>query len=979
MKLKSIRAYGFKSFADKMDMEFKTNITAIVGPNGSGKSNIVDAVRWVLGEQSVKSLRGSSTMSDVIFAGSETRDPLKRAEVALLFDNTDHFLNTELKDVEVKRILYRTGENEYFINNAKVRLKDITSLFLDSGIGSDTLNIITQGSIETIVNSKPLDRRIILESAAKVLKYKTRKQESEKKLEKTKDNLEKVTLVTDELKTTVEPLKEQSEKAKKYLELKGELEDLEISLTTYDLTKMNEVYEQLLREAKDLEEKKEKINFSADKESTKTESLRLEQLQIEEKIKEENQKLISLNDILSGLASEKILLLERQNYVVSNEKLDESILALKEQEIAYQKELALLKEEIVKLEEERKKIAINLGEKEEQESILTIKKRHLDTELEQEIQNNFTLKNKIQLLETNIEQDMTLPSSVKNVIHNPRLKGLHGTIGKLIEVEDTYSLAIDTALGASANFIVTENEFFAKEAIEYLKKNHLGRTTFFPLNIIKSRMIDEKEKNLIQNEPGIIGLASNLVHYDPLYQNIIENQLGNIIVVQNMDTMLKVSKKWNYKYRLVSLDGEIMHQGGSLTGGSLKEQRSTLKEKQELTRLKTELENNEISLTNSEKKKEELLEEKKILEETIEKLEKDLWKKEEEKSQKEKQKETIENKLKEVQEKNKGANTLKEGSIEEQMIKLLESQKENEIKKELCEKSLAELQERKSSINDELTELDNLYREKNAEYHTILNDLKNHEVEIGKLDTKMDYLFQLLNEEYHLTYEKAKMDYSLDIEVDLARMKVTSLKGKIKELGEVNLGSISEYERMSERYNFLMSQKKDLEEAIEELYQMINEMDTIMEERLKSSFEKIEKEFKITFKKLFKGGTGLLKLTDPDNILETGIEIIAEPPGKKLNNIQLLSGGEKTLTAIALLFAILNVYPVPFCILDEIEAALDEANVDTFGAYLQEQQDKSEFILITHKKRTMEYATTLYGITMQEQGVSKIVSVSLEK
>jgi len=978
MKLKSIRAYGFKSFADKIDIEFKSNITAIVGPNGSGKSNIVDAVRWVLGEQSVKSLRGASSMSDVIFAGSETRSPFKRAEVTLTFDNQEHYLNTDLVDVEVKRIMYHTGENEYFLNNTKVRLKDITNLFLDSGIGVDAFNIISQGNIESIVNSKPIDRRVILESAAGVLKYKTRKLESVRKLEKTKDNLEKVTLVTDELSLSVEPLKKQSEVAKQYLEYKKELEDLEISLTTYDITTIHSTYNVLLQEVKELEKQKESLEYNTNKENAESEGFRLELVKIEEEIAKLNERFIALNENLAHLMSEKKLLVERQKYEVDKVKVDENLLNLKEQEVAYQKELEIVLAEIKQLEDEVSSCKKYLSDTEEHLSILNIKRKHMDAEFDNASRNNFVLKNKINLLEANIEQDMSLPLAVKNVLNNPRLTGIHGTIGKLLEVSETYSTAIDIALSASSNFIIVSNEECAKKAILYLKENRLGRATFFPLNVIKPRFIPEQEKRELEAFQGYLGIASDLVSYDKKYDAVMKNQLGNVIVVSNIDALNEIGKKIQYKYRVVSLDGEILHAGGSLTGGFIKKQNSTIKEKQELQSLNLELENNELSLKNLEAKRKDMESEKERLESSYREYESKVIIETEKINQKLTSKNLLSSKLMEVEEELKGVGTLQSGSIEDSLFKILEEQKKLEVEKELTEHQLLEKKKRKSELSSEIAALETKYREKNSLYHKIESELKHHEIEIGKYDTKMDYLLGLLSEEYHLTYEKAKMDYTLDLEPELARMKVTSLKKNIKDLGDVNVGSILEYERISERYDFLMTQKSDLEKSCEELYKIIDEMDDIMKERLESSFQKIQEEFSLVFKRMFKGGIGMLKLTEPDNILETGIEIIAEPPGKKLNNIQLLSGGEKTLTAISLLFAILNVYPVPFCILDEVEAALDEANVDTFGAYLQEQKEKSEFILITHKKRTMEYANTLYGITMQEQGVSKIVSVSLE-
>ena len=791
--------------------------------------------------------------------------------------------------------------------------------------------------------------------------------------------LDKVTLVTDELAQTVEPLKEQSEIAKKYLEYKKDLEELEISLATYDITKMHEEYSSLVKKIEELNSQKEELELASNKDTTKTENYRLLLIQIEEKVGDCNTKLLSLYEEISKLNSEKTLVLERQKYEVDQVKIDDNILQLKEQEVSLQTDVAVSQEDVKKLENKIMMLRNEVADIEEKLSMLSIKMRHSQSDYEMASRNNFIIKNKIQLLEANIEQDATLPSAVKNVLNHPRLKGIYSTIGKLIQVSEDYVTAIDTALGASANFIVVDDEKSAKEAIEYLKNNKLGRATFFPLNVIQSRFIPASEKRDLANYRGFCGIASELVQYDAKFANIIENQLGNVLVVSNIDALNEIGRKTNYKYRIVSLDGEILHTGGSLTGGSLKKQTSTLKEKQELQSLKIELENNEQSIKVFENKRSSFLKEKESLTSSLENLQKQLVMEVESLEQKQNTYHNLKMKLDNVQKELMSANNLKEGSSDTLLLSLMDQISEKEITKELLEKEMEELRKQKSEISSEIAHLDAIYREKNSEFHKVESELKKNEIELGKFDTKMDYLLNMLSEEYHMTYERAKMEYILELEPEVARHRVTSLKRSMKELGDVNLGSISEYERLRERYDFLMSQKIDLESASNDLYNIIDEMDSIMKGRLEQAFEKIKNEFSVVFKKMFKGGVGILKLTDPDNILETGIEIIAEPPGKKLNNIQLLSGGEKTLTAISLLFAILNVYPVPFCILDEVEAALDEANVDTFGAYLQEQKEKSEFLLITHKKRTMEYASTLYGITMQEQGVSKIVSVSLEE
>ncbi len=978
MKLKSIRAYGFKSFADKMEIEFKTNITAIVGPNGSGKSNIVDAVRWVLGEQSVKSLRGSSSMSDVIFAGSETRAPFRRCEVALTFDNESHFLNTDLKEVEIKRILYYTGENEYFINNVKVRLKDITNILLDSGIGSDAYNIISQGNIEEIVNSKPVDRRVILESAAQVLKYKNRKNESLRKLEKTKDNLEKVDLVINELEVSVLPLKEQSEIAKKYLEYESDLKNLEISLTVHDLSKIHEEYQNVTKKIEELEKEKESLSTKNVKKSSEVEKFQAQLLDIENKIEDANQRLISLNERLAKLQSEKTLLIERQKYEVASEKVDENLLRLKEEENSLQKEVSLMKEEIYSLKEESKSVKKEISSVDEKTSLFGFQYHKFQKEKEELAKKVFSLQNEIAILENTIENDPGLSYAVKNILNHPRLKGIHNTIGKLITVDEQYSTAIDVALGSSANFLVVESTKCAEEAIIFLKENKLGRATFFPLDVITSRYLSNTILEMVQKENGFVGVASDLVKTDAIYQNILENQLGNVLVVKDMASLERIGHLLNYKYRIVTLDGELSHAGGSLTGGSLKKSTSILQMKIDVEKKKKDLENTKSALQKYEEKEVEYRNEQEVNEEI---QRKNLLKEQmlnENILNKERRLTEVEKKLEEVSKQISGASSIKSGSLEESLLGIMKTITEVEVDKEIVSKRIHELKTEKSEISSQIAGIELENKKFSSSLYQVEQALKNESVTLGKMDTKMDYLLSVLSENYHLTYEKARMEYFLEIDPELARMKVNSLRKEMRDLGTVNLGSIEEFERVNTRYEFLNTQKTDLTTACEDLLKIIAEMDEIMVERLKEAFDKIQKEFSLVFHKMFKGGTGKLILTDPDNILETGIDIVAEPPGKKLNNIQLLSGGEKTLTAISLLFAILNVYPVPFCILDEVEAALDEANVDTFGKYLVSQKEKSEFILITHKKRTMEYADTLYGITMQEQGVSKVVSVKLE-
>ena len=975
MYLKSIRAQGFKSFADKLNLEINPGITGIVGPNGSGKSNIVDAVRWVLGEQSVKSLRGQNNMTDCIFSGSESREPQKRAMVALTFDNSDHYLHSDFKEVEIKRIVYSTGENEYFINNARVRLKDVTDLFIDSGAGTNAFNIISQGNVTDIVNSKSSDRRVIFESAAGVLKYKKRKEESLKKLEKTEENLMRIKLVIDELATTVEPLKEQSIVAKKYLNIKDELESIDIALIAKDITDLNLEYTKITEEIKNLKEKL--LTLKDNNEDSKLETLKFRSLELEENLNKKKEELLKVTENLSDLNGEKKLTIERQKYETNNDVLENNLIKLKEKELELNKNITLCEREVLDIENsinsERSKgedVKNNL-------LVLKVKKSTASNTLMDTSKAKFLLENKIQILENNILSAESAPVSVRNILNNPRLHGIHNTIGKLIDIPEKYLVATDIALGASSNFLVVDDENAALNAIDFLKERKLGRATFFPLNVIKGKYVNNEVIDNIKNINGYIGILSDLIDFDPKYRNIVENQLGQVVVVDNERTLNIIGKLINYKYKVVSLDGEILHVGGSITGGTSKKN-TMLNEKNELNKLKSELQKMDIKIkdltdevndiTNN---MEELEERENVLNKYVILLNDELFNK---KTNLSRLNEEHKNVLSELE----GINDMKSNKLDDHLMKLMEKINNLSKTRELIEKDIKLITKEKNDLNDEINILDKKLRDSSSSYNIVNNELKIKEVASGKLEVKLDNLLGDLNNNYNLTYEAASSSYTLEMDADIARDRVSNLKRELNKLGNVNLGSIEEYERISKRYEFLTSQKFDLESASMELKGIIKEMDDIMVEKFAKSFESIKQEFSKIFKMMFKGGRGELALSDPDDLLNTGIDIIAIPPGKKINSPVALSGGEKALTAICLLFAMLEVKPSPFVILDEAEAALDEVNVDMFGKYLSEEKTRSQFIVITHKKRMMEYADSLYGITMQESGVSKIVSAKLE-
>lgn len=978
MYLKKINAHGFKSFADNITIEIKDGITGIVGPNGSGKSNVVDAIKWVLGEQSVKSLRGGDNMTDVIFNGSSTRTQASRALVSLTFDNSDHSLNSEFNEVEVKRILYRSGENEYFINNSKVRLKDVTDLFLDSGATSKSFNIISQGNITDVINSKPFERRSIIESAAGVLKYKKRKEDTLRKLEKTSDNLEKVTLLINELEIQVKPLEEQSIVAKKYLDLKKDLESNEVSLIAKDLQELNKDYQESKETIDELNTKIESINLSNSTDIASLEKLKLEKIKLDENYNNKNEELITLNKNIAELETRKQLTLERKKYEVEDIKLSNNILNLKEEELTINKNITTLENEINELKlslEKQLNVKKNLDDE-----ILDMTHKHYSLEASINAKNKLLLEksNKKDILTLNLEENQSLPYPVKQVLNNPKFKNIHGTIAGLINCDSKYLTALNVSLGANANVLVCDDEKIAKDAINYLKDNNLGRATFFPLNIIKERFIDDEILKIVKKEKGFIDVLDNLVNYDITYKNVMKNQLGNIIVVDSIDSLNKIGKIINYKYKIVSITGEVLYVGGSITGGSIKNSTNILALKEELSNVTSELIDIEKNIKKFASEFNDLVSKESIKNSELNEIQKNIFELKETISQKDvvltdlkKQRELKHQEL-------IGTENLKNNTLDDELNNILEEYYKKCTDKDLLNNNIKTLKDKISNINNEIISIEDSNRQINSEYNKAQNDLRELEVKIGKMDVKIDNYLLILNEEYNMTYEKALEVADLTIDISQTKTLVSKLKKQIRELGEVNVSSIEEYERVSTRYDFLVKQKEDISASIEELTNLISSMDKIMVERFEKSFKDIKIEFQNIYKELFKGGKGDLVLTDPSNILETGIEIVAIPPGKKLHTIQALSGGEKSLTAIALLFAVLKVKPTPFVILDEVEAALDEPNVLAYSKYLKKEKDKTQFIIITHKKKTMEYIDTLYGITMQESGVSKLVSVKLE-
>lgn len=979
MYLKRIIATGFKSFADKINIELQPEITGIVGPNGSGKSNVVDAIRWVLGEQSIKSLRGDGNMTEVIFSGSKSRKPLGQASVTLIFDNKDKYLPLDYEEVSITRRVFRDATNEYLINNEQVRLKDITNLLLDSGIAKESFNIISQGKVEEIISSKPESRRVIFEEAASVLKYRKRKEEALRKLDRTHDNMNRVGDIVNELKNQVDPLKDQRDKAVIYIQKSQELENIEVALITKDITDINFNYKDK-KEKKELLEK-ELLDLSVDnsKFESKIEDYKLKISKLDEEIQNLTKELIEQTSLVEKLNGEKTILFERKKYDVEDTKLHNNLVELKTNELeinnrisSIEKEIEIKNKELEKLEEEYNSCYKSLNDEKNS-------KINLEFDLTNKLRDKSRLEDRINSLKEKIENNGSLPEAVKKVLNSFKLDGINDSIGNIIEVEEKYSNAITTSLGIATTYVVVDNEDSAKKAINYLKENNLGRVTFFPLNIIKSKYVDDETLNTLKGSNGFIGLGKDLVKYDKKYENIISNQLGNVLVVDNIDNANVISKKINYRYKIVTIDGELLHVGGSITGGKDFKRNNVITDKYELEKSIKELSKITEEIESLENKINDSDYNFKAIEDKVYLVNKDRMNLKEYINVRNNSLLDEKNKLDSISREKSGINNILDNSLSKEEEKILKEYYEAVDNKNTSELKLEELKKNKITLSNELEDFENNLKQENALYKDKSKEINTLEVDINRMDVKLDNLLTKLSETYTLTYEKAVTLYKLEMDENEARNKVSNLRRDIKELGNVNVDAIEEYDRVSERYEFLIKQQEDLKNAEDTLLEIIREMDEVMEREFTKTFKVIRENFQTTFKELFGGGNADLKLTDPNNILETGIEIVASPPGKSLKSISLLSGGEKTFTAISLLFAILKSRPVPFCVLDEVEAALDDVNVDAFGNYLKTLNSKTQFILITHKKRTMEYADILYGITMQESGVSKLVSVKLEE
>ncbi|WP_432199477.1 chromosome segregation protein SMC [Anoxybacillus gonensis] len=1180
MFLKRLEAIGFKSFADRISIDFVPGMTAIVGPNGSGKSNITDAIRWVLGEQSAKSLRGAK-MEDVIFSGSESRKPLNVAEVTLTLDNSDQFLPLEYEEVSVTRRVYRSGDSEFFINKQPCRLKDIVDLFMDSGVGREAFSIISQGKVEEILSSKPEDRRMIFEDAAGVLKYKMRKKKAEHKLSETEDHLQRVQDILHELNQQLEPLKQQASIAKEYIEKKEQLQTYEVGLIVYEIEQLHEKWEALKEQLAIHEQNEIELATTLQKEEAHIAELRHELTALDESIDGLQQVLLLVSEELEKMEGKKQVLKERKNNAHKQQhQMEQTVAQLAERErvleatIAEKKKLlqqlqtnvqalqaelkeknnvlsaygpkaeaeierlkseyidlvheqATLKnerthteaqlqkneekqrqliaandehirayEQIVQQWEQKQQLVHQLQQRiAEQEEAVKTKEQQLAVQKEQYRKKEATLyeayqyvqkmKSKKEMLEAMQQEYAGFFQGVKEVLKaKDRLPGIHGAVVELMTVPSELETAIEVALGGAAQHIVVENEQSAREAIQFLKRHAYGRATFLPLNVIQGKSLPPSVRADMMKHPAYVGVASELISYEATYAQVMTNILGTVIITRDLKGANELARQLQYRYRFVTLDGDVVNPGGAMTGGTVNKQTSSLlsrtreleevtasfreierktieleqriqreKEKiaqaeQQREHLYVELEANRMALQEEKSAWTELDLRKKHMDErlavyryerqTLEEekqqltarlhdvmqqlneLEKNIahideqvqqWteKKQLEQQSKEQMQEqltalkvALAEKQEHVRNEEQHVRRLVEeweetkrtrAKMEEerhQLIQHMNEQTEDEQQLErICKEKtkqkeetiqlIASRREQRLQYQTKLEQLEKEIKELKRQHKQLTDTLKDEEVKLARFDMELDHLLNRLREEYKLSFEAAKEAFPLHIPAQEARKKVKLIQLAIDELGTVNLGAIEEYERVFERHRFLTEQKEDLQRAKDTLYQVIDEMDDEMKRRFAVTFEQIRTQFARVFVELFGGGKADLKLTDPNDLLHTGVDIVAQPPGKKLQHLSLLSGGERALTAIALLFAILNVRPVPFCVLDEVEAALDEANVQRYAKYLKKFSHETQFIVITHRKGTMEEADVLYGVTMQQSGVSKLVSVRLEE
>ena len=965
MFLKRIELQGFKSFADKTVIQFDQDITGIVGPNGCGKSNVNDAIRWVLGEQSVKSLRSGTNMSDIIFSGSEYRKPVNMARVTLVFDNSTRVFDSDFDEIEITRqILRANNEASYFINKTPCRLKDINDLVMDTGLGKDSLSIITQGNISSFADAKPEDRRSLFEEAAGVAKYKKRKKISLSKLEQTKENLDRLQDILDELERQIGPLEKQAKKAEKYISLRDKLSKIEISVLVEDIDQYNEKINQINKELFDIQAMHTSENVELLKQETRLESIRKEMYALDKQINELQGKYTKAMEENYQLERRKIEQDEKRKYMlkVADKK-------------ARQKEIqAMLEEARFEYQDRHQRLMQTQQDLNNRRNIVNdLKTKISKARYESDQANNILtqLQNRRQVLENMMKQPFAHQQGVRSVMQAKNsLSGVYGVVSELLIAHADKALAVNAALGGSIYQIITKNEADARNAISFLKRNRSGRATFLPLSVCHPRKMNEQVITIASTSPGFLGFASECVDCKEIFDPVKERLLGNVIVVDTLQNANETAKRLRYAYKIVTLDGDIVHTGGSMTGGVTKNQSTPVTMRQELDTINSKIEGQKI-------KADSCLNETDILTQKLQKendaivtLQIELAKLENIYATKKAKYDSI---LAEYQE--LGVDIEENAELAQDDL-VVQMSKMHAVLDSLSLEIQSLRQSRFDKGND-AEQLENQIRLVRREMNSKQSQIHNYEMEIVKVKTQLENALNRLSTDYEMTYEYA-LTKKEDVEIESAKEEVIQLRQAISRLGNVNLDAPNEYKEVKERFDFMTSQKEDLEKASQQILAAIDEMDQTMISQFTDMFNKINSELDGVFKAMFGGGRASLSMVDPDDVLNTGIDIDVQPPGKMVKNIQTFSGGEKALIAISVLFAILKARTMPLCIFDEVEAALDQANVERFARYLSHYRGQSQFIAVTHRPGTMEQCDTLYGVTMQKDGVSKVLKVQLK-
>ena len=968
MFLKRIEMQGFKSFADKTIISFSDPITGVVGPNGCGKSNIADAVRWVLGEQSAKSMRGEK-MNDVIFAGSADRKKVNMAEVTLVFDNANHILNDDRDEIEVTRRLYRdSNDAEYLINHNHVRLKDIVDLFLDTGLGKDSLSIISQGNIVSFAEAKPLERRAIFEEAAGVAKYKKRKLESLSRLERTRANLERSEDILAEIEKQVSPLKRQARKAEQYREKKKRLEEIEISVLVKDIDSIHTEMDSLKKNLFDLEAEITMNTTGIQVTETKISEARSRISQLDNKINSLQDAFIRNGNDIHALESRKTELDERRKYIVETGTSAQKEKELKEMcdsaRIEYEdrkERYDSLQKDIALLSEKLSAAAMDIMEKNSSYEADSARLRSLENR-----------KNVLDSLMRNPFNNQQGIAAVMNARHT--LNGILGVVGQIFNITSGYEEALSTALGGSMNNIVTSDEQAARNAIYFLNRNYSGRATFLPLTVCKPRYVRQEDLIIAQNTEGFLGCASDFVECDAKFRPVSESLLSNVFVVDKMENGNRLSALTKRMYKIVTLDGEVIHRGGSMTGGktrhntnivTMKKEAEEIAESLNSVHAKAEISRKayQAALTTKDDITREL-QDKRFASASLEPVV-------------EAKQAKYEKYRSELAMLNPSSTEEKEDDTKAHTDDLVVRLNAAYSRRDEITAELKSLRNERVSINQDVERKEAQMRQMRKELSQGESNANAIRVEQGKLETRLENSLSRLTGEYQMTYEFAATKVT-DEPLENAREEVAALRSEIERLGNVNMNAPEEYAEVNERYETLKSQIAELSESRDKILAAIDEMDTVMKKQFRETFDAINVQFDDIFRSLYGGGKAKLILCDLDDILNCGIDIDAQPPGKAVTNNMLFSGGEKSLIALCVLFAILKVKPVPLVILDEVEAALDPGNVERFAQFLHKYTEQTQFIVVTHRVGTMEKADILYGVTMQKQGVSQMLKVELK-